>query len=346
MKTHFIQSLHRIALSLTLTVTLASCTKDEARPTPDTGGHKGGSVAITLVADQPQGKAFFDGTAEAWEKTLGTLSIFVFDPAGTLLTQRNFTPDELAAKKAVFSIPGATPGANCEFYAVANIPVTNITDKAGLLALLESSPADYNGTFAEVSTKAKRAGGFVMSGSASKAIAAAGTQTDVAVTLKRTVAKIAVQAGMSADFSSKYRGAVKINSIKLSKAASQSPVIKPAAPTPGGMTYTHTQSSNTAGAKYQNLFYVFENGALAAGSRVLLELDATYDADGNFSSTKDQASVSYKIELDGKAGGLIERNGYYKIDASISGLSGSDAAITVSVAEWESPVTQTLNVGQ
>lgn len=89
------------------------------------------------------------------------------------------------------------------------------------MALSETTPAEYNGTFAEVSAKAKRSGGFVMTGHTTKAIAAQGTKTDVAVTLERTVAKIAVQASTTAEFSERYSGKVRINSAVLSKAASR-----------------------------------------------------------------------------------------------------------------------------
>lgn len=338
----------RIFFAAAIVAALASCTDDHSEfinPRPENGP----IVSVDFAADPealPASKAFFDATTETWEKTLNNVAVLVFDNSGTLLVQRNFTASELSAKKSTFAIPSATVGTACEFYAVANMAVEGIEDKATLLAKLESSAAEYNGTFAEVTTKAKRTGGFVMSGSATKTIAAAGTRTDVTITLKRTVAKIALQVSMSADFSDKYKGAVRINSAKLSKAASQSLVIKAAAPSTGTMNYTHTQASNASGATYQNLFYIFENGALAAGSRVLLELSATYDSDGNFSSTGDQATITYMIELDGKAGGLIERNGYYKIDAMISGLVGSSASVTVSVADWESPITQTVNIGQ
>ena len=81
--------------------------------------------------------------------------------------------------------------------------LTGVTTKSALLAKLETSAADYNGTFAEVSTKAKRSGGFVMTAGVSKAIAEGGT-TSVALTLKRTVAKVAVQTSVDASFNSKY----------------------------------------------------------------------------------------------------------------------------------------------
>ena len=76
-----------------------------------------------------------------------------------------------------------------------------------------------------------------MSGSATKTVAAVGQATDVAITLKRDVAKIAVQSSLSADFASKYPGKVKVNSAILSRAASQTPYFGGSA-APGTMTYT------------------------------------------------------------------------------------------------------------
>lgn len=329
---------------------LSSCAKldqDSTQPVPPS---ESVPVSISFVADpmQPQSKAFFDPAAtETWEKSLSSLSVFVFDNTGKLLIQRDFTGAELSAKTATFSVPGATAGQSCDFYAVANTTAANgAATKTALTALLETSAAAYNGTFAEVSAAAKRAGGFVMSGNLTKAIAAAGSQTDVAISLKRTVAKIALQVSIASDFSSKYKGSVRINSATLSKGAAQTPIIAPAAPNTGAMSFTHTQPSNTVSGKYQNLFYVYECGALAAGNRVTLDLNATYDTDGNFSTTGDQAVVTYSVELSGKTGGAIDRNGYYRVDATINGLTGNDASATISVADWTAPVTQTADLGK
>ena len=111
------------------------------------------------------------------------------------------------------------------------------------------------------------------------------------------------------------------------------------------MTYTHTQAPATASGKNNNLFYIFENGALAEASRVALEITATYDADGNASTTADRMEVIYTVPLTGKAGGEIARNGYYRIAANITGLVGQDCQVAVTVAEWESPVTQSVDLG-
>ena len=153
-----------------------------------------------------------------------------------------------------------------------------------------------------------------MSGTATKTIAAAGQATDVAITLKRDVAKIAVQSSLSDDFASKYPGKIKVNSAKISRAASQTPYFGGTIAS-GAMTYTHTQTLQEDAGKYNSLFYLFENGTLAAGSRVLLTLEAIYDKDGNFSTTGDQTPVTYEVELKGTSdNGTIHRTGRKRHD--------------------------------
>ena len=111
------------------------------------------------------------------------------------------------------------------------------------------------------------------------------------------------------------------------------------------MTYTHTQTPATDAGKYNALFYCFENGALTAGNRVLVEINATYDMDGSASTTDDRSDVTYSVELTGKSSGEILRNGYYRIAANITGLVGQDCVVSVTVADWETPVTQNVDLG-
>ena len=225
---------------------LCSCGKEpvcEHTPAPDT---QGAAVTLSFDAGSSRTKSFFDPTAaaESWEKSLSSVCVLVFGADGRLLVQRNFTDSELSAKKATFAIPNALAGQNCDFYVVANKTVGGISGKTALMTLSETTPAEYNGTFAEVSAQAKRSGGFVMTGHTTKAIAAQGTKTDVAVTLERTVAKIAVQASTTAEFSERYSGKVRINSAVLSKAASRSNLIAQQTPNTGPMTFTHTQAAD------------------------------------------------------------------------------------------------------
>lgn len=326
----------------------ASCDKDNDTITPATPETSGGArVAIALTStEESDTRAFFDTSAkaEAWESSLSSLTIFVFDNGGTLILRRDFTPAELASKSATFALPKSTAGTECSFYAVANYDASSAKTRAALTALVENSAAAYNGTFAEVSTKAKRSGGFVMSGIKSQTIGAVNSTTNVGITLKRTVAKVALQTTIDPFFSQKYGGSLTVNSVKLSKAASQSFVVA-GTPTPGAMTFSHTQTPASASGKYNALFYCFENGALTAGNRVLLEINATYDLDGNASTPDDRSEVTYSVELTGKAAGEILRNGYYRIAANITGLVGQDCVVSVTVADWETPVTQNVDLG-
>ena len=333
---------------LTAALALAACAKEQQEPVPTP--MDAGDVTVSFVAEEnsAQTRAFFDASAttESWEKSLSSISLFCFDTDGSLIVRRNFTPAEVSTKKATFALPKSAAGKSVEFYAIANTTVGDIADKAALLALKETSAALYNGTFAEVSAAAKRSGGFLMSGSVTKAIAAEGQATDVAITLKRDVAKIAVQSSLSADFASKYPGKIKVNSAKISRAASQTPYFGGTV-APGAMTFTHTQTPKEDAGKYNALFYLFENGTLAAGSRVLLTLEAIYDKDGNFSTAGDQTPVTYEVELKGTSdNGTILRNGYYRVAVSLAGLTGQDVSATITVADWETPVTQNINLGQ
>ena len=275
---------------------------------------------------------------------MSSLSIFVFDNADNFVIRRDLTSSELAAKSATFSLPKSLASTLCSFYAIANYDASSAKTRAALTALVEKSAADYNGTFAEVSSAAKRSGGFVMSGSVTKTVGAVNTTTSVGITLKRTVAKVAVQTTVDPSFANKYSGTLTINSVKLSKAASQSLVVA-GTPTPGAMTFSHTQTPASASGKMNSLFYIFENEALAESSRVLLEIEATYDLDGEDTTTDDRSEVTYSIELTGKAAGEILRNGYYRIAANITGLVGQDCAVTVTVTDWETPVTQNVELG-
>ena len=275
---------------------------------------------------------------------MSSLSIFVFDNADNFVIRRDLTSSELAARSATFSLPKSLASTPCSFYAVANYDASSAKTRAALTALVEKSAGDYNGTFAEVSTASKRSGGFVMSGSATKTVGAVNTTTNIGITLKRTVAKIAFQAAVDPSFADKYSGSLTVNSVKLSKAASQSLVVA-GAPTPGPMTFSHTQTPAAASGKYNALFYCFENGSLTAGNRVLLEINATYDLDGSASTADDRSEVTYSVELTGKAAGEILRNGYYRIAVNITGLVGQDCVVSVTVADWETPVTQNVDLG-
>ncbi len=186
-----------------------------------------------------------------------------------------------------------------------------------------------------------------MTGATVVKIAAAGSSTSVPVTLKRTVAKIAVRVKPDAAFGATYGGgSVTITSVKLSKASAISNSFYKAGNNPSrNYLYETTQTPLKNGANFDGCFYAYENGTLNAGSRAMLTLTGYFDADGNAATTGDRLDVEYRVELTGSGNGEIKRNGYYRVDATIKGLSGDAVGVNISVAAWETPVTQTINLG-
>lgn len=339
---------------------LAACTKDEVNPTPTNGG-KEGEIELILknesVADGT--RAFGSGTTESWEKSISSAVLIVYNTSGTQILRRVLTAAEVNGSTTTpikFVLPGVSADASCDFYVVINRNIAdNITTKTGLLAELESDIASYNSTYANVTTKAMRTGGFVMTGSASVKIAA-GT-TAVAVTVKRVVAKVEVQCTMTDSFRAKYgNGCVEVKKLTLSRGAEKSYLIDQTTSKYATVSSSFTSAqdafcdktgaSKTNAYKYNNLFYLNEKAAAAAGSRVKVLIDAIYDADGNLSTTADQMPVTYETELTGAADGKIARNGSYKVNAKLDGLTGQDVTLAVTVANWDALATQDVNLGQ
>lgn len=328
---------------------LASCDKHIENNLPEPTYADGPQVQLSLGTDIVGTRTFFDNTAtaESWENEITTLAVYVFDSSGKFVIKRTLTGSEVTAKSAQFALPNSTAGTSCSFYVVANADYGNVATSSAMDALTESVTLDeYNGTFAQTAQARKRSAGFVMTGKTTATVAAAGAPTTVSVAIKRTVAKIAVRTRMDASFSAAYNGGgITINSIKVSKASSSSNSFYKTALASRASLYEFTQTAQKTGSNFDGLFYVYENDALAAGSRVLLTLTGYFDADNNASTTTDRSNVEYTIELTGASGGEIKRNGYYRVDAVIKGLSGDAVGVNISVANWETPVTQTVNLG-
>ena len=339
---------------------LAACTKDEVNPTPTNGG-KEGEIELILknesVADGT--RAFGSGTTESWEKSISSAVLIVYNTSGTQILRRVLTAAEVNGSTTTpikFVLPGVSADASCDFYVVINRNIAdNITTKTKLLEELESDIASYNGTYANVTTKAMRSGGFAMTGTVTAKIVS-GT-TAVTVTVKRVVAKVEIQTSMTDSFRTKYgNGCVEVKKITLSRGAEKSYLIDQTASKYATVSSSFTSAqdaycdktgaSKTNAYKYNNLFYINEKAAAATGSRIKVVLNAVYDADGNLSTTTDQLAVTYETELTGATGGKIARNGSYKVNAKLDGLTGQDVTLAVTVANWDALSTQDVNLGQ
>lgn len=346
--------------AIAVTLGFAACEKNEANPTPENSG-KTGEIELVLkngnVADET--RAFGSGTTETWEKSISSAILIVYNTSGTQILRRVLTATEVnnsASSPIRFVLPGVNVDTTCDFFIIINRTVAdNIITKTGLLAELESDVASYNSTYANVTTKAMRTGGFVMTGSASAKIAV-GT-TAVSLTVKRVVAKVEIQTIMTDAFRSKYgNGCVEIKKITISRGAEKSYLIDQTSSKYATVNSSFTSAqdaycdktgaSKTNAYKYNNLFYINEKAAAEAGSRVKLDIEAIYDADGNLSTTDDQLPISYETELTGATSGKIVRNGSYKVNAKLDGLTGQDVTLAITVANWEALVTQDVNLGQ
>jgi len=321
----------------------ASCQKEEAseilsqQETP--------VVTLQLSNDSNSTKGFFDESSEAesFEKSISSLSVIVFDSQNNLVSRRNFTSDEITARRCTFKLPKTVAGTNCKFYTVANLDIDAVSSYQSLVSLLEQSPGDYNGTFSEVVSAAKRSGGFVMSGFTQQKIAAMGSTTSVSTTLKRTVSKIALKATISDKFQSLYGGKLTILSTEIDNAPSSTYLIEPATST-SSIESDYTTSQDVSGEP-KALYYIYENEHIKNNPQVSIKINALYDVDGDDTTTNDRQEFTYSFTLTGSGNGIIKRNSYYRIAATINGPEGGDCSLAISVSNWESPSTQDVSLG-
>ena len=184
-------------------------------------------------------------------------------------------------------------------------------------------PEVYNGLYEDVTTRAVRAGGFVMSGQVEKNMAPVGQTTVVEITLKRTVAKIKVNVNVTPEFFQKYGGSFSVLGIDVLGTPAFTNLIDynfPIEDETVDLTQTPTE---VAGNSCQSLFYVFENGERTQSEQVKLRIRGTYDVGGNSLNRIPQTYV-VELDVDPQGGGVIRRNGYYCIDVNINGVTGSD----------------------
>ena len=160
---------------------------------------------------------------------------------------------------------------------------------------------------------------------------------------------------MTDAFRSKYgNGCVEIKKITISRGAEKSYLIDQTSSKYATVNSSFTSAqdaycdktgaSKTNAYKYNNLFYINEKAA--AATRVKVVLNAIYDADGDLSTTADQVPLSYETELTGTTDGKMLRNGSYKLNVNLDGLTGKDMTLAIAIANWDALSTQNVNIGQ
>ena len=273
--------------------------------------------------------------AENWEKELKSVTLYAFREWGEqCILCQSFTPAEIAAQTITILLPTVRPGDLVYFYAVANTSTPRISNLSQLEGIREMFPEVYNGLYEDVTTRAIREGGFVMSGQVEKNMAPEGQTTEVEITLKRTVAKIRVNVNVTPEFFQKYGGSFSVLGIDILGTPAFTNIIDYNSPIEAETVDLTQTPSEVAGNSCQSLFYVFENGERSPSEQVKLKIRGAYDTDGNSLNRIPQTYV-VGLDIDPEGEGIIRRNGYYIINVNINGVLGSDIELSVSIADWE-----------
>ncbi len=338
-----------LAIAAIFAVVLTSCNKEETNDYVTNPEGEGTLVELRFASDVPT-RAFFDEsvTPEPWESALNSMIVYVFDSSGDLILDTKFSEAELSEKKITFSLPNSTNGQEISFYAVANMEVdTKISSISQAEELKEGSHLQkYNGLFSDLVTGNFKTEGFGMTGKTSALIGQQGKTTSVSISLKRLVSKVVVRTKMSENFTTIYNGGtVVINDVTLSKAPNISYFfLKEDYSIPNHQLQAFKQVPGNIDG-YNNLFYIYEKNPASEEEKVTLTLQGYFDRDGKSETTNDRTDVEYTVTLDGSGAGRILRNGYYRLDLTVNGLGDTDVIISISVADWESPITQNVDLG-
>lgn len=337
-------------LTVVITTLLCwSCVQEENNtPDPEICG---ADVSLSFALEESiQSRAFGNNSASTAEKAVISAKLFIFK-AGTKIFEKYLTSSEVSnvgSQPITFSVPGLTPSTSYDFYMIINNGDVTAANLTALQAITLNDIQSYNGTWNAVSdanTTPNRSGGFVMTGKTTQSTGTDLTQTqNISITVKRVTAKLDINTTIDNTIfgsGNKYSGTMSIDSAIISKTQSSTPLLLGTPSTTAGTLTLTKQLSNmvTINSNYQNRFYLFENGALATGSRVLLNLYGTYTNNGV------STPVVYTTELSSDNTGAIVRNGAYSLQVTIKGLTGSSISVSVTLSDWETIVTQTANLG-
>ena len=306
---------------------LSSCSDEKGEVIGNVSEKRGLPVTISFAGEYfplPVSTGENLPYAENWEKELKSVTLYAFREWGQeCILQRNFTQAEIAAQTVTFLLPSVLPGDLVYFYVVANTSTPKIWYLNQLEGIREMFPELYNGLYEDVTTRAMKSNGFVMSGQKEKNMAPAGQTTVVEITLKRTVAKIKVNVHVTPEFFSKYGGSFSVLGIDILDTPVYTNIVDYNSPLEIETVDLTQNPSEMAGNLYQSLFYVFENGQRSPDERVTLRIRGAYDVDGNSLNRTPQTYV-VGLDIDPQGGGVIRRNGYYIIDVNINGVTGGD----------------------
>ncbi len=331
-----------IKVFLMTLVILTACAKEEADFQDTIENDEKITVRFSYHTQEVNTRAFFENntSGEPWETEVATLDLFIMGTSKPYFNlHKSLTSEEIESKEVKIGLPESQIGKSLYFYAVANKEIELPDEYGGLLGFIETdSPALYNGTFEEVTSRSLRPEGFVMSGYISTAKSSDGSITVVPIELSRVVNKIAIKTEIAPTFSEFYNGGViEVRNVTISNRPPIAYLFKQHNRYLDDYSYSHSQIPGVINGDYCSLFYCYEGL-----SKATITLDCVFDEDGDLSTTSDQIPVSYTIPFNQGH----KRNTYHRITATIKGLGGENVhTLFTGSEEWENSMDSNYILG-
>lgn len=290
---------------------------EEEMPERKAGAH----LFVTL--DHPETKSLNGTAAESWEKKLNSAYIYVFQAStGKLIYLHTLNATNLNAinngtsNTVSFTIP-VNGSQNYNIYMVANTqPSAPVSTENSFLTSIQQDIVSYNGNYSDVTTKALRPQGFVMTASSPGITLTNGSNAAVTLTLKRIVAKIGIEINLAAVLS---LGTSVVTDVTISQSAPVSNLfpLSTGNTTGNAVTLTQTAQQNPSNTGIFNaFFYIYENDVRSAnGNRVKLTFKVV-----NTTLLNIQTTYTYNASLTGDGNGKFTRNKGYFVTAKVNKL--------------------------
>ncbi len=288
-----------------------------------------------------------DTKAESWENELNSLQVFIFEgDKSQIISTFYFSESELQSGEKYISMDEEYLGKNLTFYAYGNAGKLDPVSLPNLVSSARSRHiGTYNGTFNDVLQGEIFDSGFEMSAITKATKSNDGSITEVPLRLERITNKIAIKTKLSDTFREFYDGGdLRINSVNIDNGCSLSYLTDQTSALNGSRSAVRQEPVYKDGY-YQNLLYAFET----SGSQLTISIDATFDEDGDFSTTHDQKEVTYTFKtMAGYKNSYLKKSGrneYYRINVIIQGLPENIQSLAIVEENWKDAVDEDNSLG-